>query len=133
MSGSNVRKTLTFITRQAPYGQGGAKATLDMVLSAAVFDQPVIRTWTGMTPLTPDDVAETIVWVADRPAHVQVAEVILKTTQWTASLDVRLGLIHNPKTPQAFALRILPTLPDAEVRAALPADDDTEPDDDDED
>lgn len=41
MSGSNVRKTLTFITRQAPYGQGGAKATLDMVLSAAVFDQQV--------------------------------------------------------------------------------------------
>ena len=47
----------------------------------------------------------------------QVAEVIMKTTQWMASLDVRLGLIHNPKTPPAFALRILPTLPDADVRA----------------
>lgn len=47
----------------------------------------------------------------------QIAEVILKTAQWMSSLDVRLGLIHNPKTPQAFALRILPTLPDAEVRA----------------
>jgi hypothetical protein len=34
-----------------------------------------------------------------------------------ASLDVRLGLVHNPKTPPAFALRILPTLPDADVRA----------------
>jgi hypothetical protein len=47
----------------------------------------------------------------------QVAEVIAKTTQWMASLDVRLGLVNNPKTPVAFALRILPTLPDQEVRA----------------
>jgi hypothetical protein len=47
----------------------------------------------------------------------QIAEVIMKTAQWMASLDVRLGLIHNPKTPPAFALRILPTLPEADVRA----------------
>lgn len=47
----------------------------------------------------------------------QIADVIMKTSQWMASLDVRLGLIHNPKTPQAFGLRILPTLPDGEVRA----------------
>ena len=47
----------------------------------------------------------------------QIADVIMKAAQWMASLDVRLGLIHNPKTPPAFALRILPTLPDADVRA----------------
>ncbi len=47
----------------------------------------------------------------------QIAEVIMKACQWMSSLDVRLGLIHNPKTPPAFALRILPTLPDADVRA----------------
>jgi len=47
----------------------------------------------------------------------QIAEVILKTAQWMTSLDVRLGLVHNPKTPPAFALRILPSLPDQEVRA----------------
>src|SRR6266540_1062522 len=47
----------------------------------------------------------------------QVAEVIMKTTQLMASLDVRLALIHNAKTPPAFALRILPTLPDNEVRS----------------
>ena len=46
-----------------------------------------------------------------------VADVILKTVQWMASLDVRTALIHNPKTPPASALRILPTLPDSEVRA----------------
>jgi hypothetical protein len=49
--------------------------------------------------------------------NYQIAEVIMKTSQWMASLDVRLGLIRNPKTPQAFALRILPSLPDLEVRA----------------
>ena len=46
----------------------------------------------------------------------QIADVIMKAAQWMASLDVRLGLIHNPKTPQAFAFRILPALPDSEVR-----------------
>lgn len=49
--------------------------------------------------------------------NYQIADVIMKTSQWMGSLDVRLGLIRNPKTPQAFALRILPTLPEAEVRA----------------
>jgi hypothetical protein len=49
--------------------------------------------------------------------NMQIADVIVKTGQWMASLEVRLALIHNAKTPQAFALRILPTLPDNEVRA----------------
>jgi len=48
--------------------------------------------------------------------NYQIADVILQTGQWMASLDVRLGLIHNAKTPPAFALRILPTLPESEVR-----------------
>lgn len=49
--------------------------------------------------------------------NYQVADVIIKTSQWMANLDVRLGLIHNAKTPPAFALRILPTLPESEVRS----------------
>ena len=49
--------------------------------------------------------------------NYQGADVIMKTTQWMASIDVRLALIRNPKTPQDFALRILPSLPEAEVRA----------------
>lgn len=47
----------------------------------------------------------------------QAAELILKTGPWMANLDVRLALIQNPKLPLPFALRILPTLPDREVRA----------------
>src|SRR5687767_3188492 len=46
----------------------------------------------------------------------QIADVIIKTAQWMANLDVRLALIHNAKTPPAFALRILPSLPESEVR-----------------
>jgi len=49
--------------------------------------------------------------------NFQIADVIIKTTQWMSNLDVRLGLIHNPKTPPAYALRILPTLPESEVRS----------------
>lgn len=46
------------------------------------------QVYTGMTPLTADDVAETIVWVADRPAHVQVAEVILLPTDQASATRV---------------------------------------------
>jgi hypothetical protein len=63
--------------------------------------------------LTIDEVAR----LAKSPfLSFQVAEVIMKATQWMGSMDVRIGLVHNPKTPPAFALRILPTLPDSEVR-----------------
>ena len=46
----------------------------------------------------------------------QTAEVIVKTGQFMANLEVRVALIHNPKTPPQFALRILPSLPESEVR-----------------
>lgn len=35
------------------------------------------KVYVGYKPLTADDVAETILWVADRPEHVQIAEVII--------------------------------------------------------
>jgi len=38
------------------------------------------RVYRGMTPLTPDDIAETIVWVATRPPHVCIDEIIIKPT-----------------------------------------------------
>ena len=44
----------------------------------------------GLTPLTGDDVAETVVWVADRPRHVQVSEVVLLAAdQATATMVAR--------------------------------------------
>jgi NADP-dependent 3-hydroxy acid dehydrogenase YdfG len=42
----------------------------------------------GYQPLSPEDVAETVVWVADRPAHVQVAEVLLLPTAQASATRV---------------------------------------------
>lgn len=39
----------------------------------------------GYKPLTGDDIADTAVWIADRPAHVQVAEVIIFPTAQASS------------------------------------------------
>ncbi len=46
----------------------------------------------------------------------QAAELILKTALWSSNIDVRVAMIHNPKLPLPLALRILPGLPDGEVR-----------------
>ena len=60
---------------------------------------------------------EEVVRVAKSPfLSFQIIELMVKTSQWMASLDLRVTLIHNPKTPQTFSLRILPTLPESEVR-----------------
>jgi len=45
-------------------------------------------TYTGMTPLTAEDVAETVRWVVDRPAHVNAAQVLLLPTDQASSVDV---------------------------------------------
>jgi 3-hydroxy acid dehydrogenase / malonic semialdehyde reductase len=46
----------------------------------------------GMTPLTPGDVAEAVLWVATRPAHVNIDEIILKPTdQASATMVHRAG------------------------------------------
>lgn len=48
------------------------------------------KVYANTTPLTPADIAETVVWVATRPAHVNVDEVIIKpTAQATAGLVLR--------------------------------------------
>lgn len=51
----------------------------------------------------------------------QLADVVMQSVPWMANLEVRLALIQNPKTPQAFGLRILPTLPEQEIRAVARA------------
>ena len=42
----------------------------------------------GMTPLAPEDVAEAVVWVADRPAHVQVSDVVILATDQSSATRV---------------------------------------------
>jgi 3-hydroxy acid dehydrogenase/malonic semialdehyde reductase len=44
------------------------------------------KVYAGLQPLTPDDIAETIYWVTQRPAHVNINEVlIMPTAQATAT------------------------------------------------
>jgi len=49
------------------------------------------KVYSGLTPLTPADVADAIVWAATRPAHVNVAEVQL------TSIDQANSLLFNRK------------------------------------
>ncbi|MFH1372746.1 MAG: SDR family oxidoreductase [bacterium] len=42
----------------------------------------------GYTPLTGDDIAETVVWIASRPDHVQIAEVIIFPTAQASAMVV---------------------------------------------
>ncbi len=58
-----------------------------------------------------------VVRVAKSPfITYQTVDLMLKTSQWSSSYELRIALIHNPKTPQVFALRILPFLPESEIR-----------------
>lgn len=53
--------------------------------------------YAGMTPLSADDVAEAVVWVADRPAHVQVTDlVIFPTAQASATRVARAATPDRP-------------------------------------
>ena len=45
----------------------------------------------GMRPLSADDVAEAILWSLDRPAHVNVQEIILMPTDQATPRDVHRG------------------------------------------
>ena len=48
------------------------------------------RTYQGYQPLTGDDIAEAVVWIADRPQHVQIAEVIIFPTAQASA-----GVVHK--------------------------------------
>ncbi len=51
-------------------------------------DARAAEVYRDMTPLSAADVAETVVWVAGRPAHVQVAEVLLLPTDQASATRV---------------------------------------------
>jgi NADP-dependent 3-hydroxy acid dehydrogenase YdfG len=44
------------------------------------------KVYKGLQPLTPEDVADAIVWAASRPAHVNIARVVLTTVHQANSL-----------------------------------------------
>jgi 3-hydroxy acid dehydrogenase / malonic semialdehyde reductase len=42
-------------------------------------EERAAKVYQGLTPLTPEDVADAIVWAATRPAHVNIARVVMTT------------------------------------------------------
>jgi NADP-dependent 3-hydroxy acid dehydrogenase YdfG len=44
------------------------------------------KVYEGVTPLTPEDVADAILWAVSRPAHVNIARVLLTPVQQANSL-----------------------------------------------
>jgi len=44
------------------------------------------KVYKGVTPLTPEDVADTIVWAVKRPAHVNIARVVMTSVDQANSL-----------------------------------------------
>lgn len=46
----------------------------------------------------------------------QVADLIAKTSQWSSNQEIRSALVNNPRTPTPLALKMLPTLPEPEIR-----------------
>jgi NADP-dependent 3-hydroxy acid dehydrogenase YdfG len=44
------------------------------------------KVYKGVKPLTAEDVADTIVWAATRPAHVNIARIVLTTIDQANSL-----------------------------------------------
>jgi NADP-dependent 3-hydroxy acid dehydrogenase YdfG len=53
-------------------------------------EQKAKNVYAGLQPLTPEDIAETIYWVANRPAHVNINDlVIMPTVQASATNVIR--------------------------------------------
>ncbi len=49
------------------------------------------KVYQGFTPLRPDDIADAVYWISTRPAHVQIAEIIiLPTSQASAMVTHKL-------------------------------------------
>lgn len=46
------------------------------------------KVYMGMQPLTPEDIAETIFWVANRPAHVNINDVIIMPSVQASATNV---------------------------------------------
>lgn len=61
--------------------------------------------------------AEEVIRIARSPSLSSIAaELIVKTTVWAGNSEIRAALVHNPRTPTPLAIKLLPTLPEPEIR-----------------
>jgi NADP-dependent 3-hydroxy acid dehydrogenase YdfG len=73
-----------------------APGAVDTEFSLVRFDgdaERASRVYAGMTPLSAEDVADAITWVASRPSHVNVDVLIIKPRD-----QARAGLVHRKPT-----------------------------------
>jgi hypothetical protein len=60
---------------------------------------------------------EEVIRIARSPLLSSIAaELISKTTIWASNSEIRAALVHNPRTPTPLALKLLPTLPEPDIR-----------------
>lgn len=86
-------------TRMDLLGTGVRVSTVDPGMVETEFSvvrfggdaERAANVYRGMTPLTAADIADTIVWVATRPAHVNIDEIIIKPTDQASAT-----LVHRP-------------------------------------
>jgi NADP-dependent 3-hydroxy acid dehydrogenase YdfG len=80
LSGTNIR-----VTEMDP---GAAETEFSVVRLGD--SEKAKKVYEGWEPLTAEDVADAIAWVATRPAHVNISEVVM-----TATAQVSLSKIHK--------------------------------------
>lgn len=79
---------LTRVLRHELFGTGIRVSSIDPGLAETEFSVVRFRgdkkraadVYTGMQPLTAQDIAETIYWVVSRPPHVNIDEILIKPT-----------------------------------------------------
>lgn len=60
---------------------------------------------------------EEVIRIARSPMLSSIAaELISKTIIWASNSEIRAALVHNTRTPTPLALKLLPTLPEPEIR-----------------
>jgi hypothetical protein len=60
---------------------------------------------------------EEVLRIARSPMLSSIAaELISKTTIWASNSEIRAALVHNARTPTPLALKLLPTLPEPDIR-----------------
>jgi NADP-dependent 3-hydroxy acid dehydrogenase YdfG len=85
--------------RQDAGGRGVRFSTVDPGMVETDFSRVRFRgdehkaaaVYQGFEPLTPDDVAEAILWIVSRPAHVNVGELVLWPTAQSSTTRVTRG------------------------------------------
>jgi hypothetical protein len=60
---------------------------------------------------------EEVIRIARLPLLSSIAaDLIAKTTIWVSNSEIRAALVNNPRTPTPLAIKLLPTLPEPEIR-----------------